>query len=111
MSKADEMFKELGYKKIDNHPEEDEQKIEPNKWVTQDCRVIEYTQSDTINEEFYTLYIRFHIQGKRVEIGANKRPKEIRTMSLRLPAIFNAKEIEAINEKAKELGWLDERSR
>lgn len=25
MSKADEMFKELGYKKFDNHPEEDEQ--------------------------------------------------------------------------------------
>ena len=108
MSEADKLFEELGYKKFDNHPEEDEQKIEPNKWITQDCRVIEYTQSDTINGEFYTLYIRFHMQGKRVEIGANKAPKEIRTMSLRLPAVFDAKEIEAINEKIKELGWLDE---
>ncbi len=32
---ADEMFEELGYKKYDNHPEEDE-KLEANKWVTQD---------------------------------------------------------------------------
>lgn len=38
---ADELFEELGYVKYDNHPEGDE-KLEVNKWVTQDCRVIEY---------------------------------------------------------------------
>lgn len=101
---ADELFEELGYVKYDNHPEEDE-KLEVNKWVTQDCRVIEYKQSATINGEFYTLYIRFHTVGKRVEIGANKRPKEIRTMSLKLNPILNSKEIQAINKKVEELGW------
>lgn len=103
---ADELFEELGYKKYDNHPEEDDEKSEANKWVTQDCRVIEYKQSETINGEFYTLYIRFHIIGKRVEIGANKRPKEIRTMSLKLNPILNSKEIQAINKKVEELGWV-----
>lgn len=101
---ADEMFKELGYKKYDNHPEEDE-KLEANKWVTQDCRVIEYKQSETIYGEFYTLYIRFHTVGKSVEIGVNKRPKEIRTMSLKLNPILNSKELQAINKKVEELGW------
>lgn len=105
MKTADEMFEELGYKKYDNHPEEDE-KPEANKWVTQDCRVIEYKQSETINGEFYTLYIRFHIAGKRVEIGANKRPEEIRTMSLKLNPILNSKELQAINKKVEELGWI-----
>lgn len=103
MSKADEMFEKLGYEKFDNHPEEE--KLEPNKWVTQDCRVIEYKQSETINGELYTLYIRFHIAGKRIEIGANKRPLEIRTMSMKLNPILNSKELQAINEKVKELGW------
>ena len=32
MSKADEMFEKLGYKKYDNHP--DDEIIEENKWVT-----------------------------------------------------------------------------
>ena len=41
-SEADKLFKELGYEKFDNHPEGE--KEEPNKWTTQDCRVIEYTQ-------------------------------------------------------------------
>ena len=33
---ADEMFEELGYKKYDNHPEEE--KLGVNEWTTQDCR-------------------------------------------------------------------------
>ena len=105
MKTADEMFEELGYVKYDNHPEEDE-KPEANKWVTQDCRVIEYKQSETINGEFYTLYIKFHIVGKRVEIGANKRPEEIKTMSLKLNPILNSKEIQAIYKKCEELKWI-----
>lgn len=101
---ADEMFEELGYEKFDNHPEDE--KIEENKWVTQDCRVIEYKQSETINGEFYTLYIKFHTVGKRVEIGANKRPEEIKTMSLKLNPILNSKEIQAIYKKCEELKWI-----
>ena len=105
VKRADEMFEELGYEKYDNHPEEDE-KPEANKWVTQDCRVIEYKQSETINGEFYTLYIKFHTVGKRVEIGANKRPEEIKTMSLKLNPILNSKEIQAIYKKCEELKWI-----
>lgn len=104
MKTADEMFEELGYKKYDNHPEEDE-KPEVNKWATQDCRIIEYKQSEMRKKELYTLYIRFHIVGQRIEIGAVKRPKEIRTMSLRLNPILKSKELQAINKKVEELGW------
>lgn len=103
---ADEMFDELGYEKYDNHPEEE--KPEVNKWTTQDCRVIEYKQSETTRGELYTLYIRFHIVGERIEIGANKRPQEIRTMSLKVNPILNIKELQAINKKCQELGWLKE---
>lgn len=38
-------------------------------------------------------------------IGVNKRPKEIRTMSLKLNPILNSKELQAINKKVEELGW------
>lgn len=102
---ADEMFEELGYKKYDNHPEEDENS-EGNKWTTQDCRIIEYKQSEMIKGELYTLFIRFHITGKRVEIGADKRPEEIRSMSLRLNPILNSRELQAINKKVEELEWI-----
>lgn len=101
---ADEMFDELGYEKYDNHPEEE--KPEVNKWTTQDCRVIEYKQSETIRGELYTLYIRFHVVGERIEIGADKRPQEIRTMSLKVNPILNIKELQAINKKVEELGWM-----
>ena len=101
---ADEMFEELGYEKYDNHPEEE--KPEVNKWTTQDCRVIEYKQSETIRGELYTLYIRFHVVGERIEIGADKRPQEIRTMSLKVNPILNIKELQAINKKVEELGWM-----
>lgn len=105
MKTADELFEELGYKKYDNHPEEDE-KLEANKWVTQDCRIIEYKQSEEIMGELYELFIRFHIVGEKIEIGAHKRPQEIRTMSLKFNPILNVKELQAINKKCQELGWL-----
>ena len=100
---ADEMFKELGYKKYDNHPEDEI--IEENKWVTQDCRVIEYTQSKTIKSIFYTMFIRFHINGKVIEIGASERREGYREMMRYRNPILNAQELQAINEKVKELGW------
>lgn len=103
MSKADEMFEELKYKKFDNHPEEKE---EPNKWTTQDCRVIEYTQTGTIRGMFYTLFIRFHIEGKIVEIGASERREGYREMGRYRNPILNMQELQAINEKCKELGWI-----
>ena len=104
MSKADEMFNELGYEKFDNHP--DEEKEDFGKWTTQDCRVIEYRQTATIRGKFYTLFIRFHIEGKRVECGGTEKPENSREFAKYRNPIFNAAEIQAINEKCKELGWL-----
>lgn len=103
MSEADKMFERLGYEKFDNHPPEEI--LEPNKWVTQDCRVIEYTQKGTINGIFYTLIIRFHINGKRVEIGASERREGYREMSRYRNPILNIQELQAINKKVEELGW------
>ena len=102
---ADEMFEKLEYKKFDNHPEEDEE-IEENKWVTQDCRVIEYTQSKIIKGIFYTLFIRFHIVGKVIEIGATERREGYREMGRYRNPIINMQELQAINKKCKELGWI-----
>lgn len=100
---ADEMFKELGYEKFDNHPPEEIS--EPNKWVTQDSRVIEYTQKEKIKGVLYTLFIRFHINGKVIEIGASERREGYREMMRYRNPILNAQELQAINEKVKELKW------
>lgn len=101
---ADEMFEELNYEKYDNHPPEE--KLEPNKWTTQDCRIIEYTQKGTIKGVFYTLFIRFHINGKVVEIGASERREGYREMMRYRNPILNAEELRAINKKVKELKWI-----
>lgn len=102
---ADEMFEKLGYKKFDNHP--DEEKVEQNKWTTQDCRVIQYTQTGTINEMFYTLFIRFHINGKVVEIGAGERKQDSKEIARYRNPILNMQELQAINKKCQELGWIE----
>ena len=104
MSEADKLFKELGYKKYDNHPEEE--KEEPNKWTSQDCRVIEYTQQATIKGMLYTLFIRFHIEGKVVEIGASERREGYRELGRYRNPILNMQELKAINKKCEELGWI-----
>lgn len=101
MSKADKMFEELGYEKFDNHP--DDENVSNNKWITQDCRVIQYTQTGTINGTFYTLFIRFHINGKVVEVGAGERPENSKQICRYRNPILNTQELQAINQKVKEL--------
>lgn len=105
MSEADKMFEKLEYKKYDNHPEEDVKDNQQNKWVTQDCRVIEYTQQKEIKGILYTLFIRFHINGKIVECGANERRNGYRELGRYRNPIFNMQELQAINKKCEELGW------
>ena len=105
MSEADEMFEKLGYKKFDNHPEVE--KTEPNKWTTQDRRVIEYKQEETIKGIFYTSFIRFHIEGKVIEIGASGKRESYGEMSKYINPILNIEELQAINKKCKELGWIE----
>ena len=69
---ADEMFKELGYKKLETIWEEDNQ-----------IHFITYTSDDT--------YIEFNLDTKWMEITNT----------------FNMQELQAINEKCKELGWYE----
>lgn len=98
---ADEMFEKLGYKKYDNHPEHD-LPPEPNMWSTQDCRVIEYTAEAIINEKKCTQRINFEMLAKRIICEGFVDNRIVRAIP------FNAKEINAINQKCKELGWLEE---
>ena len=99
MSKADEMFEELGYKKYDNHPEHD-LPPEPNMWSTQDCRQLYYEQTGVIeNGRIGREIIYLDLFRKNVVCCAfidNKRT----------PVPLNMKELQAINEKCKELGWI-----
>lgn len=105
MIKADDLFKELGYIKSDNYPEEEVKEPSKWNWTTQDCRVIEYSQSETINGIYYNMYIRFHFNGNRVEIGAFERRDGYREMGKQRTAILNYKEILAIKLKLEELEW------
>lgn len=101
MSKADEMFDELGYEKYDNHPEADFPP-EPNIWVTQDERVIEFTQKGEIRGN-YARYAReiicFYPRTKNVVCSAF-----IGNKATVVP--ISMQELAAINEKCKELKWI-----
>lgn len=99
MSKADEMFEELGYKKYDNHPEHD-LPPEPNMWSTQDCRQLYYEQTGVIEDERSGRErIYFDLIRKNVVCSAS--------IDNRLTVVpLNTKELQAINEKCKELGWI-----
>ena len=98
--KADEMFKELGYKKHDNHPEHDFPP-EPNMLTTQDCRQLYYEQEGELKGGRHGLeHIEFFLGTKIVGCYALLDGK----MTV-VP--LNLKELGAINQKCIELGWLD----
>lgn len=101
MSKADEMFEKLGYKKHDNHPEHDEP-LTRHSWSTQDCRIIEYTSEDFIKGHHCLQRFSFEILNQRIVFEGYYDGRIIRAIPC------SAEEIKAINEKCKELGWLDE---
>ena len=100
---SDELFEELGYEKYDNHPPEES--LVPNKWTTQDCRVIEYSQKEIIDGVLYNMFIRFHIEGQRVEVGASERREGYKEMCRYRNPIFNTKEIKAIQKFCEENDW------
>ena len=99
-SEADEMFKKLGYRKFDNHPEHD-LPPEPNMWSTQDCRVIEYTDEAIIDGKHCLQRISFEILSEKVLCEAFLNNRRIGFIP------FNAKEIKAMYLKCKEKGWID----
>lgn len=81
---ADEMFEELGYKKFDN---KNVKKI----------RFIKRMNKTTI------AYISFHKVHKRIEVYFYDSEE---CVEMTKPILIE--ELQAINKKVKELGWLDE---
>lgn len=84
MSKADEMFNELGYKK---YYDENEEKIE-GKIIY----IKRYTATDEI--------IEFNLVHHEITVYEDVK-------YTKYAGYFSFKELQAINEKVKELGWLE----
>ena len=80
MSKADEMFEKLGYEKIEVHDEITGTFLMYDKIVNKEKRRISFFKNRTIQCSKSYLYV----------------------------AKIDMQELQAINEKVKELGWLDE---
>ncbi len=78
MSKADEMFEKLGYKK----------EIVPSE-ISEEITHM-YIKPFVI--EYHSGFIDFRLKAKKINITHS----------------IETKELQAINEKCKELGWLDE---
>ena len=84
MSKADEMFKKLGYEKQWSR---DEDEIELYKK--------EYFDKDFIEIVFDKTHRLLNIRTENV------------TTYITITSILNMQELQAINEKVKELGWIE----
>lgn len=96
---ADEMFEELGYKKYDNHPEQDFPS-KPNMFTTQDVRRLYYEQKGTLRTGAEGLeHIEFDLIKKNVICWAKINEKFVLVP-------LSMQELQAINQKCKELGWL-----
>ena len=90
---ADEMFKSMGYKQIKHNVEP----IGNNEWVTQDEPYISYTQEDgTAIEE-----IKFSFYGENVWFKGYRKD-----WGRLVPCPITMKELQAINKKCEELGWI-----
>ena len=83
MSKADELFKELGYEKAD-----------------ESFSSILYEKNISLSER---VYIYFKLDEKLVQAEYVDDDYEMRGASY-----LNMQELKAINQKCKEMGWLDE---
>lgn len=102
MSNADEIFENIGYKKYDNHPEEDYPVTKTNTFVTQDCRRLYYEEEGELKNGLHAVeHIEFDLAKKVVVCWATlNREYTIVPLSMN--------ELKAIYEKCKERGWLDE---
>lgn len=85
MSKADEMFRKLGYSN-DNQSSE---------------VCIEYERPSKVNN-YQTIWIIFDLEAKTV----SKLCQDWETSEKLYPEEITIQELQAINEKCKELGWL-----
>ena len=85
MSEADKMFKKLGYEKSEY----------------KDCN---------LEDIFYRKNDRQWRENGEIEICLNNNEKQITIefmCSSQLPAFIGIKEIQAINKKCQELGWIE----
>lgn len=101
------MFEELGYKQekhniFDELPKRDE-------WITQDSPYIMYSSEDVIGGTTYAMFIEFMVRDKRVQLGGWEKGQRANQpyQCFRNP-ILNIKEVQAIVQQCKELGWLDD---
>ena len=96
---ADELFEELRYEKYDNHPEQDFPP-EPNMFTTQDVRRLYYEQTGVLENGMKGLeHIEFDLIKKNVVCWAR-----INNRFVIVP--LNMKELQAINKKCQEFGWV-----
>ena len=106
MSEADKEFEELGYKKYEHNVFVETLKRED--WITQDEPYIKYSDEKVINGTYYSMFIMFMMNNKRIQIGGYE--KGINSYGrhyemLRNP-ILNFQELKAIQMKCDELGWI-----
>lgn len=106
MSEADKIFEEIGYKKHEHNIFKEPPK--EHEWITQDEPYIEYSDGKTINGTFYSMFIMFMINSKKIQIGGYEKgmtPYGKYYERMRNP-ILNMQEIKAISLKVGELGWI-----
>ena len=89
-------LEELGYKKYENHPN---QEINEPTFTTQDTPIIEYKQEDATSIEEIT----FNILGEIVWFKGFRKD-----INIAMPCPINMQELQAIYNKCKELGWFDD---
>lgn len=96
MSKADEIFKKLNYKKVEENIYENEiENIEYRK-------IIENGSFSTIIKIIEIFNPKFYVKPFINLVAINKNIMQKDSFDLSL------KELQAINKKCREMGWLDE---
>ena len=96
MKTAKEMFEELGYKRVENHPKEEKDEY---TFTTQDNPYIKYYEEDEIAYE----EIVFDLWGKRIWCRAYRKDYKFK-----VACPINMQELQAINKQVSELGWNNE---
>ena len=110
MKTADEMFRDLGYTKSDNHPEFDEDNDDKNMFVTQDWRQIRYLAQEIIGGRKYWQEFSFEFYPNSPRITCRGGTGDFIPNYCSIPAIpLSPKEAQAIYKKCEELGWLKDK--
>lgn len=89
MSEADKIFEEIGYKKHEHNIFKEPPK--EHEWITQDEPYIEYLDGKTINGTFYSMFIMFMMNTKKIQIGGYEKRNDTVWKILRKDAKSNFK--------------------